>query len=226
VQLYPECADRTRVIWHGLDHVLRVPALDATSEEYLSTLHLPERYVLYAGSLDARKNVSALLDACVLLEGRRERIPVVLVGQKWFGSGSVERRIDRLRREGLDLRPLGYQPESILYGLMRRASLFVFPSRYEGFGLPPLEAMRLGVPTLVSRTGALTEVCGTGAETFDPDSPEELAAVLSRLWSSDRARKKLGALGKRHAESFTWARAAEKTLDVYREALGETSSST
>src|SRR5205814_10273483 len=110
-----------------------------------------------------------------------ERGCLVLVGQRWFGSGPLERRIAQLRDGGLDLRPLGYQPPELFYELIRRAALLVFPSRYEGFGLPPLEAMRLGVPAVVSNAGSLPEVCGDAAVQVGPDDSRALAEAVARL---------------------------------------------
>lgn len=108
------------------------------------------------------------------------------------------------------MRHLGYLGDPVFYALMKRARVFVFPSRYEGFGLPPLEAMRLGVPTVVSREGALPEICGDGALYVDPDDAEGLAAQLSR------ADAKLGQRGLARAREFEWAKTALATAELYR----------
>ena len=92
---------------------------------------------------------------------------------------------------------------------MRRARVFVFPSRYEGFGLPPLEAMRLGVPTVVSTEGALPEVCGDGALQVGPDDVEGLAAAIGK---ADAA---LGRRGRARAQQFQWSKTARRTLEIY-----------
>jgi glycosyltransferase involved in cell wall biosynthesis len=102
---------------------------------------------------------------------------------------------------------------------MRRASVFVFPSRYEGFGLPPLEAMRLGVPTIVSTAGSLPEVCGDGAIALDPDDAQGLATTLLRLVRSASQRAALSEAGRRQAAGFTWERCARETRAVYQRAL-------
>jgi glycosyltransferase involved in cell wall biosynthesis len=96
---------------------------------------------------------------------------------------------------------------------MRRAGVFVFPSRYEGFGLPPLEAMRLGVPAIVSGAGALPEVCGDGA--VQANGPMEIAAEILRLRKDPAARAALIARGRQRAEQFTWAAAADGLLRVW-----------
>lgn len=215
---FPEAEGRTAVVPNGVDHVL-APELDATSVDFLRALSLPKDYVLYAGSLDVRKNVSLVLDAMERLRARGRPVSLVLAGQSWFGSGSVEGRISRLRLEGHDVRPLGYQSDAVFYELMRRAAVFVFPSRYEGFGLPPLEAMRLGTPTIVSNAGSLPEVCGDAAMAVRPDDAEGLAMALDWLLRSPGERRALAERGKARAAEFTWKRTAEATLAVYEAAL-------
>ncbi|MHB8878158.1 MAG: glycosyltransferase family 4 protein [Myxococcaceae bacterium] len=210
---------KVAVVYNGVDHVDRVPAPDPVSEVYLRTLALPPGFVLYAGALDARKNLGLVLEACARLKVRGRPTTLVVLGQSWFGSRAIEHRIATLRAEGLDVRPLGYQEAPLFYELMRRAGVFVFPSRYEGFGLPPLEAMRLGVPTIVSTAGSLPEVCGEGAVQVDPDDAEGLAGAIDRLLSSKRERSALAKAGRRQAALFTWKRCAQETLAVYEQAL-------
>ena len=100
---------------------------------------------------------------------------------------------------------------------MRRATVFAFPSRYEGFGLPPLEAMRLGVPTVVASTGAAPEVCGDAAVHVPADDIDALAFAIRRLLTSADERAARAAAGRLWAASFTWARTARLTAGVYRE---------
>jgi len=210
---------KLNVIHHGVDHVDRVSRPDRVSEVFLETLALPPGFVLYAGSLDLRKNVQLVLDACEKLWNRGEPLTLVLLGQAWFGSNDVEKRIARLRSAGRDVRPLGYQPDPIFYELIRRAGVFVFPSFYEGFGLPPLEAMRLSVPSVVSDGGALPEIVGDGALCVSPRDPVALAETLSRLLASETERRALGERGRRRTEAFRWKATASATLEVYRKAL-------
>ena len=162
-----------------------------------------------------------VLDAVSLLSRRGQKVTLVLVGQSWFGSGPVQKRLGQLRAEGLDVRPLGYLDEPLFFEVMRRATAFAFPSRYEGFGLPPLEAMRLGVPSVVSNAGSLPEVCGDGALYVDPDDARGLADALWSLVSSESEQKRWSEAGLRHAASFTWTRAAEETVKVYAQALAD-----
>jgi glycosyltransferase involved in cell wall biosynthesis len=184
----------------------------------MDELQLPERYVLFAGAWDVRKNLALLLDAWPRV-GSRFRVPLILAGQSWYGSQTAERKVQALRKEGFDVRPLGYQPANVLYELMRRATLFVFPSLYEGFGLPPMEAMRLGTPSIISTAGSLPEVCGDAAVAVSPHDVGELASALNRLLGSPEECAERSRKGKRHAEAFTWARAAKETIALYEQLL-------
>jgi glycosyltransferase involved in cell wall biosynthesis len=109
----------------------------------------------------------------------------------------------------------------VLADLYRRARLFVYPSLYEGFGIPPLEAMAMGCPVACTNTSSLPEVVGNAAALFDPESDEQIRAALEDvLFSSSRAQK-LVALGLQRAQLFSWHRCAEDTLAVYRRVCGE-----
>lgn len=211
---------KLHVIHHGVDHVASTPPADAITHAWLDALGLPRPFVLYAGALDARKNVEVLLSALERLHQGGRKTTLVLAGQRWFGSSAIEKRILALKEQGLDVRPLGYLADPVFYALMQRAGVFVFPSRYEGFGLPPLEAMSLGVPTIISSAGSLPEICGSAARQVPVDDVAALATALDELLGDARARDELGAAGRARASDFTWARTAAQTAEVYRLALG------
>jgi len=210
--------ERVHVVHNGVDHVAAHP-LDDEARALLASLHLPARYVLFAGALDVRKNVSVVLDACEALHRAGRSVPLVLAGQRWFGSGPVESRLAALRAAGVPLHPVGFQPAKVLYALMAHADAFVFPSRYEGFGLPPLEAMWSGTPAVVSNQGALPEVCGPSAIQVHPDDGEGLAQAMARLTRDPAERRHRAEAGQAWARRFTWARAAKETAEVYARAL-------
>jgi glycosyltransferase involved in cell wall biosynthesis len=210
---------RVSFVHNGVDHVRPAP-LDAVSEAWLRSLGLPQRWALYAGALDARKNVGLVLDALEEL-GPTSAPALVLAGQRWFGSGPVERRLGALRARGFDIRPLGYLAEPILWAVMARAPLFVFPSRDEGFGLPPLEAMSLGTPVIISNAPALSEVCGAAAVQVPVGDATALALQMANLLDDPRERARLSTAGRAHARSFTWGRVAEHLDGVYRTVAGQ-----
>ena len=208
--------ERVSVVHNGVDHVQPRP-LDAVSQAWLRSLGLPGRWVLFAGALDARKNVELVLEA---LERLRPRAPtLVLAGQRWYGAGPVERRIGSLRAAGLDIRPLGYLAEPLLWALIAAAPVFVFPSRDEGFGLPPLEAMALGTPVVVSTAAALPEVCGDAAVQVGPDDAAGLAGALQRLLDDPAERTRRAEAGRARSRAFRWDTVAAHLVEVYRRVL-------
>ena len=221
LQRFPLDEAKLSVVYHGVDHVNAVPVLDATGAAFLHSLALPEQYVLYAGALDARKNVEALLTLTSRLRVGEKPVTLVLAGQNWYGSDVLATLISRARKNGADIRSLGYQSEALFYEVMRRATVFAFPSRYEGFGLPPLEAMCLGVPTVVSTAGALPEICGEAAVQVAPDDVEGWATAIQGLLNSPEERRARAAAGKERAGRFTWKEAARQTIQVYRAALAD-----
>jgi glycosyltransferase involved in cell wall biosynthesis len=211
--------EKVSVVHHGVDHVERLARPDATTVKWLDALGLPEQWALYAGALDARKNVELVLEAVEQLFDAGQRVTLVLAGQRWFGANAIEQQVLRLKARGLDIRVLGYLETSVFYALMRRASLFVFPSRYEGFGFPPLEAMALGVPAIVSTAGSLSEICGAAALQVDPDDAGGLAAAMARLLGDSGFRAERARVGLEHAQGFRWSATAEATARVYARAI-------
>jgi glycosyltransferase involved in cell wall biosynthesis len=204
---------RVSVVHNGVDHARAAP-LDPVSQAWLRSLGLPERWVLFAGALDARKNVGLVLDA---LERLGPAAPtLVLAGQRWYGAGPLERRVGFLRARGVDIRPIGFLAEPLLWALMAAAPVFVFPSRDEGFGLPPLEAMALGTPVVVSTAAALPEVCGAAAVQVAPDDAGGLATALQTLLADPAERARRAAAGRAHARAFRWDTTAAHLVEVYR----------
>jgi glycosyltransferase involved in cell wall biosynthesis len=162
-------------------------------------------------SLSAHKNIPNLISAFARISSR---VPhsLVLVGhlpEKTWARSEMESAVsDRVIFTG-------YVPDSDVESLMRHASLFAFPSLYEGFGLPILDAQHAGVPVACSSAGALPEVAGKGAITFDPNSVDDIAMALERSLTDQTLRESLIAAGYENASQFSWDRTARQTLDVY-----------
>jgi glycosyltransferase involved in cell wall biosynthesis len=196
------------VVGEAADHVDRIqPDLSLVEGLGLRGRH----FVLAIGSLHPNKNVGTLEQA--MQDPRLADVELVVAGGR---SPSVFR--DGARASGgKNVHYTGYASDEQLAGLLRSATLFVFPSLYEGFGLPPLEAMRLGCPVLASTAAAIPEVCGRdAAEYFDPDDPVRLAGAIADLVASDAKRARLIAAGHRRASRTQWRGEAQALLDVLR----------
>ena len=174
--------------------------------------HLPDTYVLYVGTIDRRKDVRALLGALPLLDAR---VSLVVAGTIIAGRTDFDAEIDRL---GLRprVRVLGYVPRADLPGLYAGAAAFVYPSLYEGFGLPVLEAMACGIPVITYNVASLPEVAGDAAVLLDPPvSPRTLATAVTRVLDDASVRAELIARGRLRARVFDWGDTARTTLETY-----------
>ncbi|MBS9721297.1 glycosyltransferase family 4 protein [Tianweitania sp. BSSL-BM11] len=194
----------------------------AITAPILATMGLkPGGYALYAGTIEPRKNLERLLAAYEALPTTlRTRFPLVLAGYKGWNNAGIHARIRQATAEGW-ARYLGYVPEEALPHLFAGARLFAFPSLYEGFGLPVLEAMASGVPVVCSNAASLPEVAGNAALMVQAEDVEGLTAALERGLTDEAWRDGAIAAGFSQAARFSWARCARETADVYRHVLGQ-----
>ena len=191
------------------------PAAEATLAGFRATQRLDRPYVLYVGNLEPRKNLPALLRAFAAIA---PAVPhdLILVGAPGWMMGEFHATLGRLRLGGR-VRLAGHAAPEVLPLWYAAADLFVFPSHYEGFGLPPLEAMACGTPVIASAVSALPEVVGNAAVTVDPADVEELAGAMRRVLTNPTLAAELRARGLRRAARFSWAQTAAATVRVYRE---------
>ncbi len=189
---------------------------------YLHTLGLiPSGYTLYAGTIEPRKNLERLLSAYEALPVSLRRIyPLVFAGYKGWNNAQIHARIRRGETEGW-VRYLGYVAEESLPLLYAGARLFAFPSLYEGFGLPVLEAMASGVPVVCSNVASLPEIAGNAAMTVEPRNIPALSSALEQGLADPHWRAKAIAAGFEQASRFSWKRCAEETAQVYRRTLDQ-----
>jgi len=166
------------------------------------------------GNLKEFKNVQRLVKAYRLLQARRKDCPMLVLAGKNFIPG-FEREL--LSNPGI--RWIGAISDNILPRLYKEALLFLFPSLYEGFGLPPLEAMASGTPVLCSNRASLPEVVGDAAVMVDPENTEALSAAMERVTYDAGLRKEMSAKGLRQAARFSWDTMVNQTLRVYDECL-------
>jgi glycosyltransferase involved in cell wall biosynthesis len=192
------------------------------SEQELSafkrTKGLPERYLLYLGTLEPRKNVPALLKAYAKVRDRLG-LPLLIGGDKGWNYDEIF-TLHRSLKLHNDVRFLGYVPLDEQPLWYAAALAFVFPARYEGFGMPPLEAMASGTPVITSTATSLPEIVGDAALLVDPDDIDGLAGALCQVVGDQELRDDLRQRGLARAALFHWRQLAEKTLDVYRKVGG------
>ena len=176
-------------------------------------------YIFAVGTLEPRKNLIQVIDAYVgLPEAIRKSTPLVIAGMKGWLSGQIEARIRKHEERG-EVRWLGYVPAETLPLLYSGASMLVYPSFYEGFGLPVLEAMASGIPVITSNRASLPEVAGDVGLAVEPADVEGLRAYMRSLIEDKDEAARRGSLGIARARLFTWQACAQQTLAVYKKAI-------
>jgi glycosyltransferase involved in cell wall biosynthesis len=211
--------DRIHVVPEAVDpHFFARPS-PAEITAYRAKRGLAEPYILYVGSIDRRKDLGGLIRAFALAHSRLKGYRLVIAGHLIPGRSDLA---DAVRASGLagEILLPGYVPDDELQLLYAGASLFVYPSWWEGFGLPPLEAMAQGVPVITYRSSSLPEVVGDAAVLIDPPfSADALADAMVRVLEHEPLRSSLIGRGLRQAGKFSWTRAAEQTMAVYLHCL-------
>jgi glycosyltransferase involved in cell wall biosynthesis len=177
-------------------------------------------YVLAVGNLQPRKNIRRLVEAFARLPPGRFPHQLVVAGQAKWRESDVQASV---RGAGLESRVVftGYVPYDDLVGLMNCADVFVYPSLYEGFGLPVIEAMACGAPVITSNTTSLPEVAGDAALFIDPLDTTDLASALARILGDPDVRARMAKASLERAADFSWRKTADGTLKVYRAALAK-----
>jgi len=207
--------DRISVVYPAAGSEFRPIARQEAARRVEERFGLQPGYLLYVGALEPKKNIDGLLDAFsrVLRDGFADQV-LVLAGGEGGMPYDVARAV-RMHRLERSVRVLGYVTDDNLLSLHCAASVFVYPSFYEGFGLPPLEAMACGTPTIVSNTTSLPEVVGEAALLVDPERPEEMAEAIARVLADRALAAELSRRGLEQSGRFSWERAAAQTLEVY-----------
>ena len=211
-RIYNVPADKIWVIYEGVDPRFK-PIDDAAQLASIRRKYnLPERFVLHVGTIEPRKNLTLLFEALTALNV--ERHALVVAGKTGWLTDPIFARIGEL---GLQDRVLftGYVPDEDLPTLLSAASVLVMPSKYEGFGLPVLEAMACGTPVIASNASSLPEVGGDAALYAPPDDPSAWAELISRVLKDAALRASMREKGLRQAAKFRWDIAARQTAEVY-----------
>jgi glycosyltransferase involved in cell wall biosynthesis len=186
-----------------------------------TALRLPEKYFLFMGTIEPRKNLSGLLDAWKIIKEREKSnwpYKLLVIGSPGWQCPPAGEQVKEKGLEG-DVEVLGYVGNEDIPRIYSRAEALVFPSLYEGFGLPPLEAMGYGTPVIASKAQAVPEITGDAGLFIDPHKPDEIAAAIINLAGDQELRHKLIERGKSRVKLFTNRKMAVKTLGLYRELL-------
>jgi len=185
--------------------------------DVVKKFNLPAHYILFVGTLERRKNLINLLMAykkLITWDKKLEQYPLILAGHEAWKSEEIHDEARELKI-GSRIKFLGYVSHNEKIDLIKKATCFVNPSYYEGFGLTTLEAMALGTPVIASNVSSMTEVAGKAGILVDPEKEYEIAAALKKLLSSQDLQKRLAKKGLEQAKNFSWVKSAQETLKVY-----------
>jgi glycosyltransferase involved in cell wall biosynthesis len=221
-------ASRIRQIYDAPDpRFVREPAAAGTEsperQRILERYGINYPFILYAGAVRAQKNIPRLVEAFAVLRGDLEQHPVyrdlrlIIIGDEISKYPALRRAVIKTRVEKL-VRFLGFVPFDTLRLFFESASAFVFPSLYEGFGLPPLEAMASGTPVVTSNVSSLPEVVGNAAMLVTPENVFDIARGIREVLLDETLRAELIQRGYEQVRRFSWATAARQVLEIYREA--------
>jgi glycosyltransferase involved in cell wall biosynthesis len=221
IELLQVCPDKVSVVPGAVEAAFSRVEDSARLEMARARYRLPQWFIISVGTLEPRKNYPRLISAYSLMR-RQTGLPhhLVIAGLPGWLYAAV---YDRIQEEGVGeyVHFLGFVPDRDLAALYSLADLMVFPSLYEGFGMPPLEAMACGTPVVSSNNSSLPETVGTAALMVDAEDTEGIADAIARVLGNSRLRTRLTELGRLQAAQFTWPAAAQKLLAAYGQALAE-----
>jgi glycosyltransferase involved in cell wall biosynthesis len=212
---------RIDVIYNAYDERFGVEPREEDVVRVRERYQLNDEFVFYAGNVKPHKNLERLIDAFHLVRQRGlDRLKLVLIGDEISKYASLRRAVHHYQLHKY-VRFLGYLPEETLAVMYRLAGVFVFPSLYEGFGLPPLEAMASGTPVVTSNVSSLPEVAGDAAVLVDPYDPEAIAGGIYRVLTDEHLRRSLRTRGLARAHQFSWEASARRVREIYGEVAEE-----
>jgi glycosyltransferase involved in cell wall biosynthesis len=215
VDTTPEKID---VIYNAYDERFGVEPREEDVLRVRERYQLSDEFVLYAGNVKPHKNLERLIEAFDMVRKRGlDRLKLVLIGDEISKYAALRRAVHQHQLHKY-VRFLGYLPEETLAVMYRLAGVFVFPSLYEGFGLPPLEAMASGTPVVTSNVSSLPEVAGGAAVLVDPYSPQAIADGIHRVLTDEALRRSLRQKGLARAAQFSWEQSVRRVREIYNDA--------
>jgi glycosyltransferase involved in cell wall biosynthesis len=217
-------SERIRTIYSAPDPAFSESHDASLENQTLARYSIHYPFILYAGTIRPQKNISRLIEAFAVVRTELEHHPafsslhLIIIGDELSKNPSVRRAVAQARMEPV-VRFLGFVPLETLRVFYRAASVFAFPSLYEGFGLAPLEAMACGTPVVASDIPPLVEAVGDAAELVSPDNVFDIARGLREVLLDDNKRRGLAAAGREQARRFHWDHTASEVLSIYREII-------
>jgi len=209
---FPKFQKRAHVVYHGCDHLVDASTTNATRT---SQKALERPYFLYVGHLEKRKNLSRVITAFELFHQSHSDVDLVLVGKDGYGAKGIHEKISRSPAKQR-IKTLGFVGAAFLKSLYQGAVAFVYPSLYEGFGMPIIEAMQLGVPVITANGSSTSEVAGPGAHLVDSKSVEAIYQAYLKVFEDSSYREKVLEAGRARARDFSWLKTSRETLSVYK----------
>ncbi len=226
-KLFDISPDRIEVIYNAIDErFLHGHASAADRELIAQRYQVTYPFLLYAGRISAHKNVVRMIEAFSALKGELEKegaypdLKLIIIGDDLSGNPDLRRTVVRSGVQN-DVRFLGFVPIEVLRIFYDEAKIFVFPSLYEGFGLPPLEAMVHGTPVVTSNVSSLPEVVGNAAVLVNPENVFEIMRALHRVLMDRPLRERMKERGCQQATKFSWEKSVRRILAAYHEVAGE-----
>jgi len=209
---------KIETIYEGVNENFGPRSDKEANDEMLKKFSITQGFLLYTGVWRGHKNLVNLIKCFgILKQDESFDLQLVITGKEDPHYPEIKRAVQELELEH-DVIFTGLVPENELVSLYQEAKIFVFPSLYEGFGLPPLEAMRCGTPVVASKTSCIPEICGEdNALFFDPYDPTDMADTIKRVWLDETLQADLHERGLKHSKKFSWEKMAEKTMMVYEE---------
>ena len=221
VNLYNGDSNKIEVVYHGINsqcHSRESGNLDSGSRIKCGMTEINKPYLLYLGRIEQKKNIGGILKAYKILQ-EKYRLPhkLVLAGSPGYGYDNLKLKIKNyleIRNLKLEIKEIGYIDEDSKWQLLNGADVFLFPSFYEGFGLPVLEAQTAGVPVVTSFNSSLPEIAGEGALLVNPKNPEQIAEAVKSIIDDKNLRAKLIKSGYENVKRFSWEKCARETLHI------------
>lgn len=212
-------AEKISVVYEGAEPIYRPLKEDLVKARLANKYGIEGSYLLYLGGFSPRKNLQGLIESFALLRREGAFSGKLLIAGRENPAAALARQTAEQQNISDQVMFIGFVPMQDLPFLYNGAELFVYPSFYEGFGLPPIEAMACGTPTLVSDRASLPEVVGDAALSVNPEDKVSIAQAMAQILNDEALRKRLSQAGIQRAARFSWTKAAAQTLGVYRKMM-------